>query len=109
MTTPNYPSAKEIDTELRKKFETNADYVTLKSTILRNEYATEKLIKVKLVYQKPYKRSRLAKENNVNQINNTISVNQTVQRSSKRRILFDKRKNEDNENIKGNPIRQHEQ
>lgn len=52
MSTPNYPSAKEIDTELRKKFETNADYVTLKSTILRDEYAAQKLIKVKYELKK---------------------------------------------------------
>ena len=67
-----------------------------------NDSQNQKLIKVKLVYQKPYKRTRLTKENNINPINNTISINQTVQRSSKRRILFEKRKNEDSENIKEN-------
>lgn len=52
MSTPSYPSAKEIDTELRKKFETNADNVTLKSTILRDKYAAKQLIKVKYELKK---------------------------------------------------------
>ena len=66
------------------------------------DYQSQNLIKVKLVYQKPFKRTRLTKENNNSSLNNTISVIQTVQRASKRRILFEKRKTEDIENIKEN-------
>ena len=52
----------------------------------------EKLIKVKMVYQKPNKRNQLIKENII--IGNTISYNKTVQRITKRRILFEKKMSE---------------
>ena len=65
------------------------------------ESQNQNLIKVKIVYQKPSRRIQLAKESTP--LNSTISVNQTVSRISKRRrILFEKKNNDDYENIKGN-------
>ena len=65
------------------------------------ESQNQNLIKVKIVYQKPSRRVQLAKE--ATPSNSTISVNQTVSRISKRRrILFEKKINDDYENIKGN-------
>ena len=57
-----------------------------------NDNQNEKLIKVKMVYQKPNKRTQLTKENKI--INNTISYNKTVQRIPRRRFLFEKKKSE---------------
>ena len=59
-----------------------------------NENQNQNLIKVKIVYQKPSKRSQLIKENIVS--NNKISINQNFNRYSRRRkLLFEKKVSED--------------
>ena len=59
-----------------------------------NENQNKNLIKVKIVYQKPSKRSQLIKENIVS--NNKISINQNFNRYSRRRkLLFEKKVSED--------------
>ena len=59
-----------------------------------NENKNQNLIKVKIVYQKPSKRSQLIKENIVS--NNKISINQNFNRYSRRRkLLFEKKVSED--------------
>ena len=66
-----------------------------------NDSQNQELIKVKIVYQKPHKRSILAKEKNFP--SNTVSINQTMNRFTRRRQLFMERKaQEDIEPVKEN-------
>lgn len=54
----------------------------------------QNLIKVKIIYQKPHKRTKIAKENNI--ISNTVSINPEMNRFARRRKLFlEKKASED--------------
>ena len=54
------------------------------------ENQNPKLIKVKIVYQKPHKRPQITKENTVS--NNTVSINQTLNKFSRRRKILNEKK-----------------
>ena len=72
------------------------------------ETQNKNLIKVKIVYQKPNKRAQIAKEVTSSDIN--ISINQTINRPSKRRkILFERKIKTDYESIKGDSIEKNRQ
>ena len=60
-----------------------------------------KLIKVKIVYQKPHKRPQISKENTLS--SNTISINQPLNIFSRRRkLLYEKKVSEDIGSLKRN-------
>lgn len=59
----------------------------------------QKLIKVKIVYRKPQKAIQKSNENSI--LDNAISYNQTVQkRTHRRKILFERKKTDDNTSIR---------
>ena len=85
--------------------ENNKEYIKKNS-----ENLNQNLIKVKIIYQKPHKRTQITKENNI--INNTVSINPEMNnRFAKRRKLFlEKKASEDidakRDNSKGKNIKE---
>ncbi len=76
-------------------FITNTNDDNKEYTKKHNDTNNPDLMKVKIVYRKPNKRSQITNENN--NLNNTVSINQTIHRCFKRRkILFEKKLTEEN-------------